>query len=527
MQTDPTAIFEEYNKAKKYKESLGEKGLYEQTKINTRFYSGNQWYGANCGNERPLVRHNVIKRIGDFKMSQTAAKKNKITFFAAGAEQNRQKSGEKKPRREGLDFKGEVTPEEIGALCEALGGYYRFTAESMGLEALAAKVLRQAYLSGTGVLYTYFDGDADTGLTLYGNKIKGDIACEVLSVCDVYFADGEQTDTESQPYIILASEKGKEAVLREAQAFGSALTEENIKADEDGKVTVLTKLFKVYSKDGVSVHCVKVTENGVLREEYDTRLHRYPLAVFRFDEDDGCAYGESEVTYLIPNQIAINRMITASVWSNISLGMPMMVVNGDTVSGDISNDPGQIIRIYGTNEDVAGAIRYVAPPGAAQTLSDSVESLINNTLTQSGANPSALGDERAQNAAAIERLQNAATMPLNVLKWRYREFLRQNAGIWLDFWMNLYGSRGIRTEDENGVWYFPLDPKRYKDISICAAVNEESGEKFEAAEKISVLSNLFDKGVITARQYLSRLPEALLPEKGALISGLKENENEA
>ena len=190
MQTDTTAVFEEYNKAKRYKESLGDKGLYEQTEINTRFYSGNQWYGANCGNERPLVRHNVIKRIGDFKMSQTGAEKMEISYFAEGVEQNGQSQGAKS-RYKNLTFEGEVTDDEANAVCEVLGGYYKQTAERVGLSALTAKVLRQAYLSGSGVLYTYFDGDADTGLNRYGNRVRGDIACEVLSICDVYFADGD------------------------------------------------------------------------------------------------------------------------------------------------------------------------------------------------------------------------------------------------------------------------------------------------------------------------------------------------
>lgn len=42
MQTNMAAVFGEYEKAKRQKESLGEKGLYEQTGINARFYSGNQ-----------------------------------------------------------------------------------------------------------------------------------------------------------------------------------------------------------------------------------------------------------------------------------------------------------------------------------------------------------------------------------------------------------------------------------------------------------------------------------------------------
>ena len=70
---EPEQIFAEYEAGRTFKSGLGRKGLYEQGKINERFYIGDQWHGARCGNDRPLVRHNVIKRIGDYKMAVVAS----------------------------------------------------------------------------------------------------------------------------------------------------------------------------------------------------------------------------------------------------------------------------------------------------------------------------------------------------------------------------------------------------------------------------------------------------------------------
>ena len=527
MQTEISAIFEEYNKARRHKESIGEKGLYEQAKINTRFYSGDQWYGVNGGNDRPLVRHNIIKRIGDFKMTQTACQKLGISFIAAGAEQSGEKENLKSRIKNGsLKLSGEVSDEELSAVCRALGEHYKLTAMRLNLDSLTAKVLRNAYISGSGVLYTYFDGEAETGISVGGEKIKGDIACEVLDIKDVYFGAAGEPDVQAQPYIILAAMQDKKALLAAAEQFGKTSAVKDLKADDDGRVLVLTKLFKVYGENGTNVHCIKVTEDGYLREEYDTKLHYYPLCIFRFGEKDDSVYGESEITYLIPNQIAINRMITASVWSNISTGMPIMVVNGDTVPGEISNDPGQIIKIFGSNEDVSGAVKYITPPDSSSGIVAAVNDLIKNTLTQSGANPAVLGDENAQNASAISRLQTAALMPLNVLRWRFKDFLLQNARIWADFWLNLYGNRKIKIEDESGAWYFPFDARRYKGISIGAAVKTAESESFTAEQTVAALTSLYDKGVINAVEYLSRLPDALIPEKQRLISDLQEKKDE-
>ena len=80
----PEQVQAEYRQATDYKRQLGSRGLYEQTRINERFYSGDQWYGVNCGDSRPLVRYNVIKRIGDYKMAVVGTQPVSVRFSAEG-----------------------------------------------------------------------------------------------------------------------------------------------------------------------------------------------------------------------------------------------------------------------------------------------------------------------------------------------------------------------------------------------------------------------------------------------------------
>ena len=80
----PEQVQAEYRQATDYKRQLGSRGLYEQTRINERFYSGDQWYGVNCGDSRPLVRYNVIKRIGDYKMAVVGSSPVSVRFQAEG-----------------------------------------------------------------------------------------------------------------------------------------------------------------------------------------------------------------------------------------------------------------------------------------------------------------------------------------------------------------------------------------------------------------------------------------------------------
>jgi hypothetical protein len=250
----------------------------------------------------------------------------------------------------------------------------------------------------------------------------------------------------------------------------------------------------------------------------------YPLAIFRFEERGGSAYGESEITHLIPNQIAINRMITASVWAGMTMGMPLMVVNGDTVTGEITNDPGQIIKIYGSNEDVAGAVKYITPPDFCSDFIGSVNNLIDNTLTQSGANAAALGDSDPNNASAIMALRNSALMPLNLLKNRFNSFIEQISRIWADFWLTQYGNRKIKIEDENGVWYLPFYAERYAGLCMNARVDVIEDSNISTGGRLEMLNLLYEKGIIDKAQYLKRLPVGTVPQMGELLDEIKNGE---
>ncbi len=524
----PAGIFNEYLEGVNYKSALGSKGIYEQTDINERFYIGDQWYGAECGNKRPLVRHNIIKRIGEYKLSQILDTRVAFDFGVNGVTSPISgKTANLKKRASGFKYTGDLSNDEIIALCEALKKYFTVTSKRLNFDNLCSKALRNSYISGTGIIYTYWDSDVKTGIQKGYTPVNGDIKCEVLSVKDVYFAKPYEQNTEAQPFIIISSVRDREDVLNEAAKYGAdEFTLNTIKNSGEENITVLTKLFKVKNELGEeTVMCIKVTEKTTVRSAFDTKLKRYPIAVFRFEERNNSVYGESEVTYVIPNQIAINRMITANVWSAVISGMPMMVVNGDTVTSDITNEPGQIIKIFGSNEDVEGAIKYITPPDITKSFSDGVNTLIENTLTQCGANEIALGDSPADNMGALKIMRNAATMPLDIIKNRYCAFLSEIALIWVDFWITQYGNRKIRISDENGVWYLPFNSERYSNLQFICDVYKTEEKEFTSKDSINLLTSLLEKGIISKEEYLERLPTGLIPNADKLYKIKKEGDN--
>ena len=549
---NPGRIAEEYAIGVRFKQGLGTHGLYEQNKINERFFVGDQWYGANCGNDRPLVRHNVIKRIGDYKLAVVGSSPIAVNYSAEGVPNT---IGEKEKihriREEmaageiaGLIINTEIpTDEEINLIMSSLSDYFRVTAERVKFDDLKETALRNAYQSGTGILYTYWDDRIRTGLYAdesQSTPIVGDIGCEVLDIENVYFGDPNLDDVQGQPYILIAQRKSVAAVRREARRNGVPEFEidkiqtdrdtgnmagdiSELEPDESHKTTLLTKFWKEWDKDGKNykIMAVKTCCGVTVRKKWDMKIRLYPLAKFSWERRRNCAYGESEITYLIPNQIAINRMITASVWAVMMMGMPIMIINGDTVPGEITNDPGQIIRIYGDQNDVASAVRYVNPPNFSPNFDNNIASLINNTLTQSGANDAALGDIRPDNTSAIIAVREAATMPLQQVQARFYSFCEDVARIWAEFWVMLYGDRKLKIEDDTGTWYMPFKADRYKNLLISTRVDVGASNLWSESQSIRTLDNLFDRQVIDVIQYLTRLPKGTIPNLNGLIRDLQ------
>lgn len=544
-QTEPKAIAAEYRKCSDYKASLGQNGLYEQARRNERFYVGDQWYGAKCGNERPLVRRNIIKRIGEYKMSAVAASPISVNYSAEGIPNNTDiKDDARKIKNEmyenGKAPGGNPEAPEISVITQAMSNYFGVTAERVKLDAKKEQLLRDAYITGTGVLFTYWDSEINTGLYAdEGRKkqIKGDIACEVLNIENVAFGDPNNSDVQSQPFIIIAQRRDVEDVKREArrnrQNDGEIIPDrdeqylqtynDNGEPAESRRVTVYTKIFKEWNEtdEAYNVMAVRVTEKAVVRKPWCLKLTRYPIATFVWESRSNSIYGESEVTYLIPNQIAVNRALTSAVWGLMKNGMPIMIVNGDVVPQAVTNDPGQIIKVFGSAEETAGAVRYVQPPQVTTQFQNLVNDLCSSTLSDSGANDAALGNIRPDNATAIIQMREAALQPMQLYMNRFYDFIEDVARIWADFWVNLYGNRSLKISDRNGTRYFPFNAERYKNLIFTAKIDVGAATIYSEAVVISTLDNLLNAGLITFEQYLERLPSGVIPD----VTGLREELN--
>ena len=547
----PKEIFDEFKAGNDYKAGIGDKGIFEQSKINERFYVGDQWFGVQAGNDRPLVRRNIIKRIGEYKISNIGAAPVAVNFSADGVPDTvdfeKDKSTVNDMLVSGEDpFVGVGAPEpvEVSVIMAALTDYFAVSSERLKFSELCEEALKNAFISGTAFMYQYWDSDIMTGL--YADKsqkspIKGDVACEVLNVENVNLGDPNNFDIQSQPYIIISQRKSLAEVKREAKRFHQ--NTEDIKEDKadtysvnagdrgdselegSKRVTVLTKFWKEYDKDGgtFKIYAIRVTENAVIRPKWDLKITLYPISKFCWERRKSCAYGDSEVTYLIPNQIAINRALTASVWATMNAGMPKLAINTTAYNGPITNDPGQVLRLNQIGDiPIDQVVKYLQPPAFAGQFQGFVNDMAQNTLTDSGATDVALGNVRPDNASAIIQGYEASTQQLQIKKNRYFSFVEECARIMADFWLNLYGDRSLKIVDRSGTRYIPFHADRYKNLVINARVDVGASTLWSEAVTMSALDGWLTQGHITFLQYLENLPKGLVPNLKRLIDDQKQ-----
>lgn len=546
--SDPEQIAEEYRRGINFKAGLGQIGLYAQAKKNERFFCGDQWHGAKCG-DRPLLQHNVIKRIGDYKMAVVGSASIAVSYSADGVPFTEASRHTIEQERELLTQDAAAAESRLAAMSEsdrinlimgALSDYFRTTAERLKFDDKKTAVLRNAYITGTGVLYTYWDERTKTGLYADERRempITGDIACEVLPIENVYFGDPNSEALQDQPYILLAQRRRVEDIRREMrrqrrpQAEIDAVVPESDKGyeagdrsenepAEAGKAVCITKLYKQWDDEGQDYRVMAVVTCGkaTVRRPWDLRLRLYPLAVMRWEQRASCAYGDSEITNLIPNQIAINRANTAAAWAVMTTGMPIMTVNRDIVPGPITNDPGQIVDLYAGDSGAADtAIRYSRPPDFSPQFHSLIDNLIQNTLSQSGANDAALGNMRPENTSAIIAVRDAATMPMQMLQNRFYSFVEDVARVWAEYWVTMYGKRQLRISDQSGDWYMPFDGEQCRDLLINTRVDVGAAGVWSESQTIATLDNLLQAGLLDALQYLKRVPNGIIPDKQGLI----------
>ena len=463
-QTDIWAL---YNQCVSYCRMMG---IFGDTDLNYRMYNGDQWYGLKIqGVEK--VQYNFIKPIVRYKTGIVMTNLYAIIFSSQNFENKAfRKNGEK--------------------ICELLNKKAARIWERDYMDMKLRFAVKDAAINDEGVIYVTVDGE--TGLPVN----------EIINKTDIFYGNENDSDIQSQPYILIKQRKPVVEVQRMAEANGVIRGEimhimgdndnieeagEAAKYEKDNMCTVVTKLYK----ENGTVRFAQSTRYVDIKKDTDSGLTYYPVAHVIWEEKKGSARGEGEVRHLIPNQLETNKTAMRRALTVKNTAYPQKIANMEKISNpNALNEVGGVIKVRGgaTVDDVAKIFAHVNPAQMSADVEKLQTELIQSTRELAGAGEIVTGDVNPENASgrAILAVQQAAMQPLTEHLLYVKGFVEDLARIWLDIIITYNDS--IMLEEEQ------TDPVTGEEIIQLVEVQKATLQALQAAVRVDITpKGAFDK----------------------------------
>lgn len=504
----PQSVWNEYSKGKTYNNNIGANGLYEQVKLNERFYVGDQWEGLNAPDlEKPVI--NFFKRIVSYYNSQLIS--DDISFkiepysSAPTNKTNRKQSDS--------SVYENVFPQEISRIIER-----------NKLKAKHRDVLRNAAVDGDGVLYFRFDPNIHSG-----QDVKGEIVASVIDNTNILFGNPYSSEVQTQPYIIIVKREYTDTLKNYAKEHGAKDDViESIKSDaesdfvNDDKAsnlsTVLLRLWR--DPETKTIHFGEYTKNAVIRDDTDTGLTLYPVAYMPWEKVKNCYHGRSPMTGLVPNQIAINQLVALSIINEKNTAFPKILYDISKID-KWTNKVGEAIGVNGNpNDAIASSFR-------SQDMSYQVTALIEQLLALTkdtmGASDAALGNIKPDNTSAIIAVQQAAALPLELQRLGFYQFIEDYVRILIDMMATYYGKRYVSNKNKVGANINrEIDFSAYKGEAVTVHVEVGKAAYWNELTQMQTLDNLYKNNILTDPiTYIESVPSGYLPNKERIVESIK------
>lgn len=507
-----TDVWRDYEKGKMYNRTHN---LYEDTEKNYNFYHGNQWEGAKLGDIQPIV-FNIIKPIVKYKLGVITQNRYEIVFH---------------PNIYNTVEEGQRLEE----LCKVLNSHTAKVWELQKVDQKVREASKDSCINSEGIIHNYFEDE---------------IVTELIDKNNVYYGNENDSNIQTQPYIIIAYRLPVSQVRKMARdkgisaekielitPDGETLEQAGYRSLSDEVNAMCLVLLKYYKKEDGKVYFSRATKSVELEKDEATNLTLYPVAHFVWEEKKGSSRGIGAVSCVIPNQIEMNK-IDARRAVAVKLGaFQKLVYNSELVANPKDlNTVGGAVEIKGgaTVDDVRKAIGYIYPSSMSPDASNLSAEMKTNTRDFEGAGDVATGnvDPTQASGRAILAVQQASQQPLSEQVENYKTFVEDIARIWFDMW-KAYEVQGMpvmyeQKDSEGNVVQEPgvityeelqsLEPQIKVDIT-------PRGSYDRYAQEMS-LENLFMNDKITFDEYVESLPaDAVMPKATLekIVNRRKEN----
>lgn len=506
-------IWKRFEKGYSFNENIG---LYDQVTVNENFFIGNQWEGVEA-NGLPTPTYNMFKRVINFQVSTITSDNLVIRAIP-------------------MPSTSRLTMKELEKIADIVSQQFAAIIKRNRIVAKNREFLRNAAVCGDGCMHFYFDPTIENG-----QDVKGEIVAEIIDNLRVMFGNPNCRDVQRQPFIIIYRREMVDEVQYRAEQYKEAgLCEiediESIKPDSDkfqnkydnftdDKVTVVTYYFR--NRDTGTIWCIEATEQGILREAYDTEYTLYPLIWINWDYVRDCYHGQAMVTGLLANQKFINKMFALVGISLLTTAFPKVIYDRNRISR-WDGSVGTAVGVQGNVDQVA---KVLDGASISPQIAQFIELSFDKTHSLLGASDVAMGDSRPDNTSAIIALQRAANTPMELTKQNDYQCLEDAGRIWIDIMSVRYGTRMVEMSmdmDKAGEqplgmnlpqqdFTQPFDFSKLKEIPL--TIEQEAGASSYWSEMASMqtMDNLMMNNMITKKQYVERLPNGYIPKKQELL----------
>ncbi len=510
-------IWKRFEKGYSFNENIG---LYDQVTVNENFFIGNQWEGVEA-NGLPTPTYNMFKRVINFQVSTITSDNLVIRAIP-------------------MPSTSKLAMKDLERIADIVSQQFAAIVKRNRLVAKNREFLRNAAVCGDGCMHFYFDPTIENG-----QDVKGEIVAEIIDNLRVMFGNPNCRDVQRQPFIMIYRREMVDEVQYRAEQYKEAgLCEiediESIKPDSDkfqnkydnftdDKVTVVTYYFK--NRDTGTIWCIEATEQGILREAYDTEYTLYPLIWINWDYIRDCYHGQAMVTGLLANQKFINKMFALVGISLLTTAFPKVIYDRNRISR-WDGSVGTAVGVQGNVTDVA---KVLDGASISPQIAQFIELSFDKTHSLLGASDVAMGDSRPDNTSAIIALQRAANTPMELTKQNDHQCLEDAGRIFIDIMSVRYGTRMVEMsmdmdragEQPLGMnlpmqsFTQPFDFSTLKDIPL--TIEQEVGASSYWSEMASMqtLDNLLMNQLITPEQYIDRLPNGYINKKQELLADFR------
>ena len=494
-------------------------GLYDQVTVNENFFIGNQWEGVEA-NGLPTPTYNMFKRVINFQVS-TITSDNLVI------------------RATPMPSTSRMAMKDLEKIAEIVSHQFAAIVKRNRLVAKNREFLRNAAVTADGCMHFYFDPTIENG-----QDVKGEIVAEIIDNIRVMFGNPNCRDVQRQPYIIIYRREMVDDVQYKAEQYKEAgLCDiddiESIRPDSekfqnkydsytDDKVTVVTYYFK--NRDTGTIWCIEATEQGIIRNAYDTEYTLYPLVWINWDYIRDCYHGQAMVTGLLANQKFINKMFALVGISLLTTAFPKIIYDKNRVTR-WDGSVGTAVGVQGNVNEVA---KVLDGASISPQIAQFIEMSFDKTHSLLGASDVAMGDSRPDNTSAIIALQRAANTPMELTKQNDHQCLEDAGRIWIDIMSVRYGTRMVEVSmdmDEAGeqpldmnipaqTFTKPFDFSILKKIPLTIEQEVGASSYWSEMAAMQTLDNLLMNKLITLKQYIERLPEGYINKKQELLAEL-------